>query len=113
MVNRMNNNRMYCNNGALQNARLSTPQNPCPEAVKRLKYKLQTIDFSLVDTVLYLDAYPDCHRAKAKYNELLGQRSEILAKLAEAGVPMNNLSVLTEGWSWTDGPWPWEYDANI
>ena len=113
MVNRMNNSRMTCNNAPAPNARLSTPQSPCPEAVKKLKYKLQTIDFSLVDTILYLDAYPTCQRAKAKYNELLAQRAEILAKLTEAGVPMNNMSVLTEGWCWTDGPWPWEYDANI
>lgn len=117
MVNRMNNSRVGSynngmtvrNRGPVMNDRAST----CSDTVKHLKCKLQMVDFSLLDTVLYLNAYPHCPKAKARYNELLCERTAILEKLGEAGVPINNMSVTADGWNWTDGPWPWEYDANI
>ena len=75
--------------------------------------KLQIIDFSLVDTVLYLDAYPHCKKAICHYHKLLEERSVILSKLDEAGIPVTSLSNYSDDWKWTDAPWPWEYEANV
>ena len=82
-------------------------------AKKQLINKLQKIDFSIVDTVLYLDAYPDCSKAKTRYDQLMRERAGLLEKLARMGIPLTNMSVSADGWNWTNGPWPWEYDANV
>jgi len=82
-------------------------------AKKQLINKLQKIDFSIVDTVLYLDAYPDCAKAKTRYDQLMRERAGLLEKLAQMGIPLTNMSVSADGWNWTNGPWPWEYDANV
>lgn len=66
----------------------------------------------MVDTILYLDVYPHCQKATSYYKELKCQREKLIAKLAELGVPMNNMSVGADNWNWTDSPWPWELDAN-
>lgn len=91
-----------------------TPRTPCyNKEAKALIKKLQAVDFSMVDTILYLDVYPQCQKAMSYYKELQCQREKLVEKLTEAGVPMNNMNVRADGWSWTDSPWPWELDANI
>ena len=85
----------------------------CSKEAKQLIAKLQAVDFSMVDTILYLDVYPHCQKAMAYYRELLCQKEALLAKLAEAGVPMNNMSVIGDQWNWTDSPWPWDLEANV
>lgn len=84
----------------------------CTGKADALIKKLRAVDFSLSDTVLYLDAYPNCKRALDYYHKLQGERAMLTAKLDELGVPMNNLSVSGDKWNWTDAPWPWEYEAN-
>ena len=78
-----------------------------------LKKKLQTIDFAIIDTVLYLNMYPSCTRALEHYHKLIKER-EILANIIKEKcgpiTPMCNES-RTE-WNWVAGPWPWEPDAN-
>lgn len=39
---------------------------------------LQALDFALVETVLYLDAYPDNRQALEYYHQLMRQREETL-----------------------------------
>ena len=81
---------------------------------KALLSRLQTIDFSIVDTVLYLDAYPDCRKALAHYHELLSERDALLLELAQnCDMPMTSFSNANrDAWVWTNGPWPWQPDAN-
>lgn len=87
---------------------------PCTgENVEQLKSKLRAVDFSLVDTVLYLDVYPNCKKALEYYHKLIRERDMLCAKLKEMGMPVNNMSNVGDSWKWTDGPWPWEYEANI
>ncbi len=86
-----------------------------PEATncQRLKRKLQTVDFAIVDTVLYLNAYPDCRRALEHYHKLIAEREVLVATINEKCGPIchrDNKS-RTE-WNWIQGPWPWESDAN-
>ena len=75
--------------------------------------ELQTVEFALVDTVLYLDAYPCSSEALAHYHKLRRERSEILMKMAHCSMPLTNLDNTSErSWDWTNAPWPWELDAN-
>lgn len=91
-----------------------TAQQGCGcDGVKQLMAKLQAVDFSLIDTVLYLDAYPHCKKAMEYYHKLLKEKDMLSAELMEAGIPLTNMSNTGEHWKWTDGPWPWEYEANI
>lgn len=83
------------------------------DALLALKKRLQKIEFSLVDTILYLDAYPDCKAAMAHYKKLLEERDSLVAKLNAAGVPMTSMSNYSDTWNWVDSPWPWEYSANV
>lgn len=78
-----------------------------------LKKRLQKIEFSLVDTILYLDAYPECKAAMAHYRKLLEERDALVSKLNSQGVPMTAMSNYSDSWNWTDAPWPWEYSANL
>lgn len=75
--------------------------------------KLQMVDFAIAETVLYLDAYPNCKAALAYYHKLLDEREKLADSLAKSGRPVTNMSNTdTENWNWTNGPWPWELDAN-
>ena len=90
------------------------PEKPCVENCQRLKRKLQTIDFAIIETALYLDAYPNCRHALDHYHKLIAERESIADMIDEKCGPIcigDNKS-RTE-WNWVDGPWPWEADANI
>ena len=81
---------------------------------RALMKKLQMVDFAIVETVLYLDAYPESKPALAYYHKLLSDRERLMESLAKAGKPINLMcNADTESWNWTNGPWPWELDANL
>ena len=82
-------------------------------SAEMLKKRLQKVEFALVDTILYLDAYPECKAAMAHYKKLLAERDGLLAKLNAMGVPMTAMSNYSDEWNWTNSPWPWEYEANV
>ena len=89
-----------------------SPQRP-NNNVKNLQKKLQKVSFALVEVILYLDAYPNCEKAKKYYKELTAERHALIQGLAEAGVPMSAMNLNNGEWVWTKGPWPWEYEANV
>ena len=100
-----NSNNSSCSRGCGGNNNM----NDC----KKLMKQLQTIEFALVDTVLYLDAYPCSAEALAYYHKLCHERREILEKMAHCNTPITNLDNRSDrSWDWTDAPWPWEVDAN-
>jgi len=75
--------------------------------------RLRMLDFSIYETVLYLDAYPEDTEALAYYHKLLEQRQALMAEYEHKIGPMSlygNHS--TDSWDWTKHPWPWEYEAN-
>ena len=84
-----------------------------PSNLKALQKKLQKVSFALVETVLYLDAYPNCEKAKKYYKELSEERDMLINTLSKAGMPMSSMNVIGNEWNWTKGPWPWEYEANV
>ncbi len=74
---------------------------------------LRALDFSIQETVLYLDAYPECREALGYYHKLIAERAQLLQSYEEKCGPLciyGNRS--NTSWDWTDGPWPWEVEAN-
>ena len=113
--NRMNRARQAFYNGGNSNMNGGNQQTPITPSgnIKALQKRLQKVNFALVETVLYLDAYPNCERAKKYYKELSDERHMLISTLAKAGMPMSNMYVQDNDWSWIKGPWPWEYEANV
>ena len=107
--NRIQRSRQAFSNG---NASQNMPSKPAGN-IKELQKRLQKVSFALVEVVLYLDAYPNCERAKKYYKELSDERDMLIKALSKAGMPMSNMNVQGNEWTWTHGPWPWEYEANV
>ena len=76
--------------------------------------KLQMIDFSMIETILYLDAYPNNTEALKYYKALKAEKDALLAEMKAQGCPPITAQDAAHGgeWDWTDSPWPWEPDAN-
>lgn len=121
MAERFSNRTMNRNNVAAPSPRAEGSGNGgcaggCSEngACKALMRRLQTLDFSIVDTVLYLDAYPNSAEALAYYNKLIAERGELVSELARSChqpiTHMDNAS--PDAWHWVNAPWPWELEAN-
>lgn len=89
---------------------------PCPpydHNCKQLMCKLQGLDFSIADTLLYLDAYPDCGKAKEYLARLFSEREGVRGALREAGCPpITQYDENGKKYRWVDGPWPWEPEGN-
>ena len=97
-------------NGSCNGGGNTVPSSAC----RALLSRLQTLDFSIVDTVLYLDAYPECREALKHYHELLSERDALLRDLSEkCNLPVTSFgNTSRDAWDWVRGPWPWEPDAN-
>ena len=78
-----------------------------------LMKKISMLDFAIIETVLYLDAYPECAAALDYYHRLIEQREAYAKEYQGKCGPITNHGVRScDGWTWVKGPWPWEYDAN-
>ena len=78
---------------------------------KQLTEKLRQVDFSIYETVLYLDAYPDCCEAKNYYHQLVKERKEVAHAYEKTCGPLCAMgNVSTSTWDWTRAPWPWHPD---
>lgn len=97
-MNRMQqNNRQQCNG------------NPCKERLALLR----AVDFAIQETVLYLDAYPNCKEALEYYHKLIEERRQIMEYYETNCGPLTFYgNVSTTSWDWISDPWPWEADAN-
>lgn len=80
---------------------------------KSLLEEIRRADFVLVETGLYLDAYPHCREALDHYHKWRERREMLVREYEKHHGPltaMGNMSKST--WDWTNDPFPWEYDAN-
>ena len=104
---RSNNVNNGCNRGNSSNGMEST-------ACKALHRRLQALDFSIIDTVLYLNAYPDSKEALAYYQKLIAERDSLKMGLAQTcRTPVTSFdNASADSWDWIKGPWPWEASAN-
>ena len=91
------------------------PNTSCQSApCQALARRLQMLDFSIADTVIYLDAYPHSEEALAYYHKLLAERTELSRRLSDScRRPMTCMeNTSKDAWHWVDGPWPWDPRAN-
>ena len=78
-----------------------------------LMRRLQKVDFAIVETCLYLDAYPHSREALAYYHKLVTEQKMLRDRLAALGRPITNSeNTAKDQWLWTKGPWPWQIEAN-
>lgn len=102
-------NRRSCNRG--NNGSVSGFCNTCPSGASadKLLKRIQEIDFSIYETVLYLDVYPDCREALAYYHSLLDARETLISEYEHRVGPLTMLgNKSAESWDWVKGPWPWQ-----
>ena len=74
-----------------------------------LMQKLRQVDFALYDTILYLDAYPNCRKALAHYHTLLEMHKNLKAEYEKEFGPITAFGNESKSsYDWTSTPWPWE-----
>ena len=79
---------------------------------EKMLWKISAIDFAIHDLELFLNS----HRENRKATDLLKQyrkwRTEAVAeyeqKYGDFVTCVGDVKAQTP-WSWTNGPWPWEY----
>lgn len=76
---------------------------------KRLKCRIQVLEFALQEVILYLNTHP-CDCEALRYYRQIRRKLERLECLYERKCgPLSNKGVDTEyGWEWATCPWPWE-----
>ena len=98
-------------NGARFNDQTNTGS--CSRDCGAMMKKLRMIDFALADMNLYLDAYPNSASALEYYHKLIAERERLAVSINSGCTPLTvRDNVSTTDWKWTDGPWPWQNEAN-
>ena len=78
-----------------------------------LRARMQAVDFAIVETALYLDAYPECRAAMAYYQKLIAERETLAEAVhAQCGPTTARDNKNPASWDWIKGPWPWQAEAN-
>lgn len=69
--------------------------------------------FALIEVGLYLDTHPCDEEAMDYYNKYQQMHKEAVEDYEKHCGPITSNGVNTcEGWTWTEGPWPWEGGCN-
>lgn len=74
--------------------------------------KIRSLSFCVLDTALYLDAYPDCQEALCHYNKAREELYKYTAEYERTHGPLTLYRNTGNTWQWTESPWPWECEAN-
>ena len=106
-----------CMNNMPPETRPDMPPTCCQSGAgdcKALLYKLQQVEFALVDVGLYLDIYPENKKAKEYFSRLREERDTLTRTLAvKCRRPMTIYdSHGNDDWDWINSPWPWDVSAN-
>ncbi len=101
-----NDERRDCSCGGYDEPRMGYGQECCA-----LMHRLQELDFSIQETILYLDAYPDCCEAKSYYQQLVCEREQVAKEYERQCGPLTAMGNGNAGeWNWCKTPWPWHHD---
>ncbi|MBQ8563035.1 MAG: spore coat protein CotJB [Firmicutes bacterium] len=74
--------------------------------------KVQEADFVLYDVGLFLDTHPGCQAALEFFDKYQKVYTEAVADYEAQFGPLVAFDVdTTQGWTWVQGPWPWEMEA--
>ena len=76
-------------------------------------HQLQAMNFAIQELGLYLDTHGSDQEALELFNQYVEQYEMALQRYEERFGPRYQMSAGMSGtYRWTDGPWPWDYDAN-
>lgn len=76
---------------------------------KKLKCRIQVLDFAITETIQFLNTHP-CDYEALRYYRILRKKLDRLERIytRKCG-PLTSKNVDTEyGWEWACCPWPWE-----
>ena len=65
---------------------------------RKIMDQLRAVEFAITETVLYLKLVTERDRLVGAYESQCG--------------PLTMYGNAKNGWEWTEGPWPWEAEAN-
>ncbi len=81
---------------------------------QKLMRKLQIADFALSEATLFLDTHPTDEYALAYFHKQREAYDTLYREYTENFGPLCSLHNCSKTrWEWADGPWPWEYEANV
>lgn len=77
---------------------------------KELLLKIQQLNFLMIETGLFLNNQCDCEAAQVAFCDYQRRHAEAVAEYEECYGPLTYMGVnaKSDGWSWMNGPWPWE-----
>lgn len=73
--------------------------------------ELMALYFAINELGLYLDTHRDDKEALALYRRYVTLAREGRTRYEAANGPLTQSAVGAEGWSWLNGPWPWEREG--
>ena len=80
---------------------------------KTAMHQLQALSFAIHDLGLYLDTHRDDQEALELFNQYVEQYEMALQRMEDRSGPRFQMSAgMTGEYRWTEGPWPWDYNAN-
>ena len=100
-------------NNNLQNSGISSKITCSDSDLDRseLMKKIQALSFAKTETELYLDAHPMAENALSYYKDTVKKLTKACEEYEAKYGPLTAASVIGDRWSWIDGAWPWQYDA--
>jgi len=76
-------------------------------------HRLQALHFAIHDLGLYLDTHQSDTEALELFNQYVEAYESALQQMEDRGGPRYQMSAgLSGSYRWTEGPWPWDYNAN-
>jgi spore coat protein JB len=79
----------------------------------KLLRKIQSEDFALYESVLFLDGHPRDEAALSFYNAHRDTLEKLKLEYTQKYGPLTIYDVRgTDCFRWIDNPWPWEKEAN-
>lgn len=74
---------------------------------------INEVSFAIDDIVLFLDTHPNNREALRYYEEYKKLRQQAVNEYTRLYGPLQKDEVISSnGWTWGQGPWPWERSAN-
>lgn len=74
--------------------------------------KVQQYNFMMIEAGLFLNNQPECCEAQEAFSRYQKMYAEAVCEYESCYGPLtyNGVNVKNDGWSWINGPWPWEVE---
>lgn len=76
-------------------------------------HQLQAYQFAIQELGLYLDTHKEDQEALELFNQYVERYEAALQRYEDERGPLYQMGAGMDGtYRWTEGPWPWDYNAN-